>query len=1175
MSLLAENDSGRNFRNFQNRIRGAVGSVRSRKFEKFQKDKALQDSLRINRVLTEARKFLNEQAYERFLAWANLHVKTYAPSIEQSKYRYEELGSYSRKPPLDIMAEISATCSRLALNSEIISEFRLFADGVEEAYWRDDTTALQRHLDDVESAFGQSLWLIEAHIALKQAFEGLESQKRYTQQIRTKARNGIGAYIAHFLSVKNEPTVTHSRFAENIERRLQRSKLPNSAKIYLNLRLADKWPTTLAGIASILQVAQTTSICDLYETFIKVAQRLVASGSDSSVQDALRAGLIRLRALDDFRVVKLLILLDRRYDPGKRLPSTDYLASDLLLSGKPSKSLLCAVRTARAGRINVNSILAAAFCLAGSNLRSSEGSNLRGFINRFASLFSKAEDFDRLANETLRLANNLWFLPSMKALRQVAELECFPKDASGPMALRTKFLNGRELDARDLVNGLDIVEQDVLEKVLTDKDGLTAAVIGIVGDRDLDTSSSNLEKLEASLDANIFAALVGYIKVASQSKHESGVEDLNALAINEAIPRPLRIRLSLRLINIWISQGNVDVAVDLMAHEFVVEPLVTRVLPVAELIGVDGWKSLRPFSEKIAVPIVLDLRWRDTNDDRIATYRRFATQQFLLRNGLNRPSEMAPIVDQFPRAELIYFLNEVCTYSVLDMLPVFSGSAELQDERRKICEILVEIDQGNARRYQAEILEIVNRVIVQSGLQIVDSSRVHVELDAIIRWAKRELEESFFRYKALVKVGLGTSDNFDDVLRRLLKNESEDIFLTLPNNEADELLVGIVELVKQQFLFDTSFGLDSYLSQRIRHGSLMNYLRSPVEQTHLVTQKDAAKGNYQRNVHWLEKLQPLGNEAETITKLFQQFSHDFDGIVLELKDKYLNVASKEKPDGLMFIDLPSASFYLLRSVMPQVESIEELVRTCVALFWLTLDPSLKSTQTFLNDTVKMRFSVVFDHLRVGVFAATKNQSAAFADLSFAIGSASSSVQSELDKISGWLDRQELRESKNFYTLKQAFEIAVESLLSAHKTFEPVIIIDVTSEVTVSAGEMITLADIMRVALGNVDAHSGMKQPPKVWISSRINETDETLTVRIESEVGRGVRTPERELEMEKIRTKIADGTFVQDLRKQGGTGFKRLANLAHQSSKGKLTFGFETEELFAVEIVLSFVTVNN
>lgn len=1152
-----------NLLSFQNRIRGAVGTSRSRTFDKNHKDTALRNRIRISRIIAESRTVLGASEYEFFLEWAGSYTKAQAPSLERARYQLDELGTYSSKPPLKLELEIAAACIRLARNLELIEEFRRFANEVEDAFWKTDSRKIKQQLEAIEEAFGQSIWLIEANIAFRQLFEGLESQKQYAQGIRSKARSGIAPYIAFYLSVKNEPTVTSARFAQSTESRLAKTNIPQSAKIYLNQRLAENWPATENGFSSILHVEQTTSPVDLYEATIAVAQVLVANGCSSTVKTALCNGLRKLVDAEDYRISKLLLLLEGDRSSISRLPAAPYEASDALLAGDPGSCWSKLQPRLRNSFVSVNDLVLASLA-TGRKGRTNRASNIVAMIDRLSTIYRKEDDFEQAANETLRLCHNLHFLPSLKSIRRICELECFPKTIVAPHLL-IRMLNSRELDVRDLANGFETADPKLLDQLDGCQSSTASQII---------TALANSRSIDerAKLEDHLRTAVSAFANLREQN-NEQYVDQLRSLAVGSDLPRHVRISISLQLISHLIGEGRLDLAAELAAQEYVVEPSVARTLPISAMIGTDGWRTLRPYSKNISVPIILDLRWRQTSDDRVATYRRFSTQQFLLKNGVERPSQLRTIADQFPKRELVYFLDQVCAYSVLDMLPSFTSSVELQNERKHICQFLAELDPANITKYQDEILEIANRQIVQSGLEILDNSRIHVDVDGITRWAKRELEESFFRYKALVGAGIGIAENFDDVLKKLLRGSESQQYMQLPKSEADEILITVVTQLLNGFLLDSSYGLDSYLSQRIRHGSLMNYLRSPVEQAHLVTQKSAQTSNYEPNSFWVGKLRScMIGSSDELQAAFRTFSRTFDGQVLELKDKYLNVVSKEKPDGLFDLEITASAFYLLRSLVQEIATVEQFVPVCIRFFWGLLDPSLKAARHFLQGEIKKKFSVIFEQLKSEAFALVDFDSPAFAELSMQIGDASASVQSELDKIAGWLERQEILESKSRYTLRQAFEIAVESVLSAHKTFKPDLSLDIISDVQVGAPEIIVLADTIRLLLGNVDAHAGTKHSPKVHVQAVVKGDAETLTIRCDSEVKRGVRTPAVEARLSGIRDQISDGSYLHGLRSEGGTGLKRLARLVGRSQNSKLDFGFSDEESFFVELTFVLFT---
>jgi hypothetical protein len=235
--------------------------------------------------------------------------------------------------------ELKSASLRLALSSEVLTTFRALAEKMERRFWEGDQTEATEALDAVQTTFGESLWLIESKIALKQLYGGLEVQKRFAKEVQSKSRRGVAGYFAYYMSVKHEPTVNPIRFSEDTATRLRRSKLPQSGNVYLNLRLGDTWPTTEVGLAHILQVEHTTTLIDLYETLIRVIQRLATREPGDALAIIIKSVINDLSAIEDFRLTKLSMLLAPNTYEMPQSVNTSLSATDLLLKGHLGRSL--------------------------------------------------------------------------------------------------------------------------------------------------------------------------------------------------------------------------------------------------------------------------------------------------------------------------------------------------------------------------------------------------------------------------------------------------------------------------------------------------------------------------------------------------------------------------------------------------------------------------------------------------------------------------------------------------------------------------------------------------------------------------------------------------------------------------------------------------------------------
>jgi hypothetical protein len=336
--------------------------------------------------------------------------------------------------------------------------FRSLADRVENSFWESDHTTSFLTLGSIETHFGASFWLIEAELAFRQAAFGIEEQKKYASRLRREAKRSAAAFVAHYISVRNEPSVTASRFPEDTLRRLQRARLPKSGTIYLSFRLVQQWPNSLSGLATILMVEQTSSIIDLYETLIRIAQRLAVTEPDPILRAHLASRLSLLSDIPDTRIERLIAVLTGAFEHF-RINTSQSGSFDLLLRGKPKSSLYFASRKLAAHPGDINELITAAYCLSLGKSPSLNTKSLQDTVLRnLAVIMSKTGDFERSVADLRKLTLNFSFLPSMRALKEVCELEGLPRPHNVQAKLLARFLDSAQSDdIRSYFNSLDVL----------------------------------------------------------------------------------------------------------------------------------------------------------------------------------------------------------------------------------------------------------------------------------------------------------------------------------------------------------------------------------------------------------------------------------------------------------------------------------------------------------------------------------------------------------------------------------------------------------------------------------------------------------------------------------------------------------------------------------------------
>jgi hypothetical protein len=663
-----------------------------------------------------------------------------------------------------------------------------------------------------------------------------------------------------------------------------------------------------------------------------------------------------------------------------------------------------------------------------------------------------------------------------------------------------------------------------------------------------------------------------YLRALRTARH-APAEALRGLTTIEwrSLPRELQGLVSTLRIALALRDTERNLAISFIAEEAAASPSVRSILPVSLAIADRTWEDLGSIERKLDLAIALDVLWRQTNDDLYGTYLRFSFEDYLFENNYTKPSLIQQVDDVFV-SRTIYFLRYVCIPSVMDQAGIVSTSRELTEERIAVCHRLQELDPRNAAVYAEEITEASRRMVIEDGIQIVDSSRVNVDTAALSRWAERRYRESYSRYKALVDSGIGVSETIENVFQKLLKTTDADgTFFHVPDNEADALLVDMVLSLKNEFIRNPDHGLEFYLGKRIRHGTLTGHLRGPVENASLITQRTSEAGPYRRNDFWLDQLQPEGPEAPARLQVaFTSFASSYDDLIHQLTNVQLHVHSKIYPKGIFDITVTDRTYYWIRGLIQTDLNFEDFLGACYTVFWGLLEPSLRAARQLLRSTVKQRVAGGFDELQ-NLVRANAVHNEAYHSLSTTIRDTAAEVQRQLDTMAEWLRRTEVEQVARFFELREVLDIAVQSALKTHKSFSPILNESVAGDVLTSASVLLVVADVVFIIMDNICRRSKSGSNPVVRLSCAFNDREETLTIEIDNPVGRAVDRSDVERELEKIRERIARGDIQTGASGEGGSGLLKIASMIQRSQRASARFGFIDPGHFRTTVTIPLI----
>lgn len=1139
--------SQRAFIDQQHRFRGIVADLRSRRFVKDQRTPpARRFRAGLMEWLLDARAAVEPDHYFVLLEWMVDLASTQLSEIVATPIAYDELGGvYTRAPKVSLERELLWITQRIRSEVRRLSAFIKARDEIQQTIFLGKYDDALSALEIVEKALGASLWLVQLRLAIEQLAGGLERQKQYSAQVRGIYRQGMLPFVTYHTSVRNEDRSTLTKFLIDIEDRIARhTRFDDAVKTYVRFRLKDEFPATNAGLADILRVEQSHGIIDLYETFVAVLQEIASRGLDHTAGELIARCLDAID-IDDFRLAKIRELILGESSP--HALARDRRLSDAMFGGQHR----LARRIALAERLSYSPdpwrYVYAGFALSTGRDRGAVAARPTAIAELVARVQSRRDGSDDAAAQLAKLALNLHGLPLGAGLFQfIRQLRRATPDAAWQpwlIGLNSPYA-GPEDRAWNRGCSID-----------ADQDSVTARTWYEASCPGTDqTYPSRLARAAGFLHRADFARAV-------EALGES----------DTSWPASLRSLRALLLLNALYSYGDRQGTIELIANEGSRSATHARFLPVDIALRDYGWSDFKAVSHPLAAPIALHMLWAAGESAVIASQMRFATGAAMRRLGVARPSEIDIQLPGAARHELIYFLRYVCVPEILDLSRLFRSTRAIMEERQNICSLLVDIDPLNRHVHQAELEEIANNLALDEGRWIVDSTRIHVDSGALVRWAERTLAEDFERYRDLASVSVIEPQNFDEVLRELATQPAQRTSF-VPQSEADAVLVSILRRIGEEFLANASFGLDFYLSKRIRHQSFIGLIRGPLEFSGLITTRETEAADYHRNDTWVEKFTTCEPDTrDGIDAALRQFAAQFDEKLGEAKETYLHLRSADKPLGMIVLSLDDRLIRLARAVVDLGHNFREFLPVAISILWAAIDPSLAAIQDFIGIKIKESLIKEFDTVRAKVRDIAECDPA-WLEFDAAMGKASTEVQVKLDEASHWFVHADTLKHQQLFTLQQMLAIGVDTALKVQRGYAPIVTQRAEGEVSFFAPALVFCNDVLFVGLGNARKHSGLRSP-RIDISASWEPDDETISFEIISDCKTASRQ-EKEKQANIIRKAIAEGTHAPRTRTEEGSGFAKLAAVVEQSERGKIEFGFTDEGRFRLKVTYAVVMLN-
>ncbi len=554
-------------------------------------------------------------------------------------------------------------------------------------------------------------------------------------------------------------------------------------------------------------------------------------------------------------------------------------------------------------------------------------------------------------------------------------------------------------------------------------------------------------------------------------------------------------------------------------------------------------KSIHDFDLALDRAILVDYYLRNSPEGKVDNTDRYnAYSSFLELLEIEIPSELfsnKSEMEKFDLNRLMYFFRFICSFETLEDDWHFNNNIEREKERIKICDYLIYIDSQNLKFYQAEILEISRNAEIRKFLRKIDRSRIFVETKRIIDTLNENFKEKCDRLLSLI--------NLPQELRQVKEFVEGD---NTQENKIDYHDVGyqifqylFLELV-ELFILHDEYGLDSFLSGRIRHGVLDTEIRSVFEMNNLVTKSE--DGQYVRNDFWLTEESELD-----LLNTFNELSKTVDEKLAFVIQKWIQVSTKNdvkiiKPKEGMYIfysDKKVFDFSFHRDELEkfykeleEIQDIQNVTEFCEFVFeflWARAKICLKNMRELIKNKLENEFLY---SIEIFEKKALKHETIDKERLITKIHNCRGQLNRKLEEVSNWFRLSKILTYED-YMLENLLNSCVSIFNNRNAMKFLTSNIDCNENRFYHARTFLPLIEILLIKLGNVVKHAQSKIDTTI-INAQIDNG--ILTISIQNELS------EEDLHRKDLKDGIENALKTYDpsaIRREGRSGFHKINNI--------------------------------
>ena len=890
--------------------------------------------------------------------------------------------------------ELSLVICVLIHFKDHITQFIRGSQRFERAVLLGELATARRERDELLAAHGVSLWSIETGLLLGELEQGVKGNREALSEVQEAVKNPYIGFLSSFMTQRIEATVSVAGYDSSLRSMI--SEVEDSDEMVPMIaetvfRMSFHRFQHHAQLRFIMEFAREYSICDIYECFVRILVVISADPSNKKFSGIIESllpkavaefGDPRLSSLSSLTQIEnelttdelsdSLLQICHEYAVGMYQQSLDRCLA--LLPSYPE----CFELYELAARAVANGSLIAASPFPKGALATTIFENVISLMSRNPNAPIAAANILKLGYvlDVVSIGHRIagfWFAQSR--VRHMMGTETFRALTSTRITPWCQY-------APTLSEKLHV------QKKLNAKYPMNAAValhrfgphdhIGLPAERRLKYEAHDAE------NAKDFYTALSLFHAVRRLAHgrNNVVQSATAGIIRCNIANNKHVEAAEEIVDAFLLSGSI-----------IWGEIEQQLFPVVSgLLGGGAPKqNLKDFGWPLFVQICFERHAIEHNPRMLFA----AYDDELRRRTVTRPTQLCS--DQ-PVPRLLGFLKLVCVPDVLRKSYRFKSVVEMESERVAILQYLLKHDSQSRKEYTDEIAALTKKAMLRDAVHHVESSLIYVNTEGIQRSLGTEHEETFQRFVRIVAI--------EDVkLRKHLKLDGLKVQMFITFEDLGYALFKEIFLrIRDAFVSSKADGLNTYLSMRIRHGTLSGKLRGQFDSLHLVARRTSANGEYAHNEYWLGHLEGIEPKVFTsIDEALRSFSKDVDAIIEEVNNSWIRVRADADQPGMFdytYNDSELGIYYAQLAPEGGTDlTHREFVEECFKLLWERTEQLLSKIRARILGELRDRLAAALAATEDSVKAAWP----AFAqsELGVNLVSARTTLQRDTQAVSQW------------------------------------------------------------------------------------------------------------------------------------------------------------------------------